>query len=497
MLVNVTRFTDVQDRLATAIKNYLFELTEEIKQYIADDDLWQNHASLRQLHALFLEHYTSSSTSWQKARRRLYDSIASVKVLTINQKSEKSDRLNYSAYKNTEKGRRVIAVGGLTLSRGLTLEGLCVSYFYRNSKAYDTLLQMGRWFGYRPGYSDLCRIWMDPDVQGWFSHIASVIGELRADIRRMHVNKQPPRNFGIRVRSHPDVLMVTAANKMRNAQEVKIEVSFSGYGTETPFLPKSHELNSSNLNKVRDFTKELGQASLNKGRCLWSNVEPIQIVSFLRNLEISTMNMAFVPDMSGDERPLIKFIRDNSIPSLRHWDVCLAQGEGSLIDDLQILCADGTYMNVQARRRQFEKTTSEFTEYLKVNKHRVGEIGDEKVGMSGEEIQAAEHFWSEEVKNDPDKSGKTIPGWAYRHTRAKPLLTIHLIQPVNPENPNSKSAIRIMDADRIESKVLVAVSLSFPKFSENSATYVPYKLNKVALRNIGLLDEENYDNDQD
>lgn len=58
-------------------------------------------------------------------------------------------------------GLRAIVIGGFTLSRGLTLEGLIVSYFYRNSKMYDTLMQMGRWFGYRNNYEELCRIYID------------------------------------------------------------------------------------------------------------------------------------------------------------------------------------------------------------------------------------------------------------------------------------------------------------------------------------------------
>src|SRR5262249_11164975 len=141
MLVNVTRFTDVQGRLSTVMKQFLYELTEEVKQYLADDELWSKHPRLAKLHELWETHYPKPGVSWNKIRKVLYDAIASVKVVTINQKSESTDRLNFGAYKNTEKGRRIVAVGGLTLSRGLTLEGLCSSYFYRNSKAYDTLLQ--------------------------------------------------------------------------------------------------------------------------------------------------------------------------------------------------------------------------------------------------------------------------------------------------------------------------------------------------------------------
>jgi hypothetical protein len=139
-------------------------------------------------------------------------------------------------------------------SLGLTLEGLCVSYFYRNSKAYDTLLQMGRWFGYRPGYDDLCRIWVDPLAKGWYAHLAQVVAELRQDIVRMHANKQPPIRFGMRVRSHPNALIVTAINKMRNASHVEVAVSYSGFGAETPLLPEGQDRNSANLLHVASFS---------------------------------------------------------------------------------------------------------------------------------------------------------------------------------------------------------------------------------------------------
>jgi hypothetical protein len=69
-------------------------------------------------------------------------------------------------------GLTAIAVGGLSLSRGLTIEGLTVSYMYRNTRMYDTLMQMGRWFGYRPGFEDLCRVHLSRDSINWYSHIA-------------------------------------------------------------------------------------------------------------------------------------------------------------------------------------------------------------------------------------------------------------------------------------------------------------------------------------
>ena len=126
--------------------------------------------------------------------------------------SQSPGTLDYNA--NRQDGLNVIAVGGFSLSRGLTLEGLMVSYFMRNSMMYDTLMQMGRWFGYRPGYEDLCRIWMPEAAQGWYEHVAESIEELRGEFRSMEASNATPEEFGLKVRSHPDTLIVTARNKM-------------------------------------------------------------------------------------------------------------------------------------------------------------------------------------------------------------------------------------------------------------------------------------------
>jgi hypothetical protein len=495
MLVNVTRFTDVQERLSNLLKDYLYAITEDIKQYLSDDDLWRNHARLRELHEIWRQQYAGCDVSWDQIRKALYESIASVKVLTINQKSEATDRLNYGAYKKSEKGRRVIAVGGLTLSRGLTLEGLCVSYFYRNSKAYDTLLQMGRWFGYRPGYEDLCRIWMDPDVQEWFSHVANVVGELKLDIRRMHANRQPPSRFGMRVRSHPDALIVTALNKMRNAQEVEVDISYSECGAETPFLPKSADINRENLSRVSDFLSGLPPAVMLGNRCYWREVHASQIAGFLSGLEISAMNMPFMTDMTGSDRPIISFIASNGLERLEYWDVCLPQGEGDPISVLSIMDTDGIKRNICPRRRQFEKVPPG-SDYLKLNKQRVGEISDEKVDLSENDITAAEQEWEEEWKRDSEK-GRTTPGSLYRRYRQRPLLTIHVIEPRDPKE-DSKNKDRMMRAADINSKALVAISLSFPKFEDDEKrARVPYRLNKVALRTMGLISDQEEDEDDE
>ncbi len=494
MLINVTRFTDVQLRLSTVVKQYIYDLTEEVKQYLADDQSWMKHQRLVKLQNTWVEHYSESGVVWDELRKNLYDAIASVKVLTINQKSEASDRLNYNAYKGSTKGRRVIAIGGLTLSRGLTLEGLCISYFYRNSKAYDTLLQMGRWFGYRTGYEDLCKIWMTPIVQSWFAHIAEVVAELRMDVRRMHANNQPPRKFGIRVRSHPESLMVTAMNKMRNAQEVEVNVSFSEYGAETAFLPIRSDWNIENIRTLSEFINTLPPAGRIGSKLLWKKRDAKDIAAFLHKLKISNMNMEFLPNILGGDSPIISFIRNNEIESLQHWDICIPQGEGAEQSQFSIECEDGTVHKICARQRQFEKT-AKGSDYLRVNKQRVGDVSDEKVELSKIQIATADLEWEDARKSDPEK-GVTVPGYMYRRQRLRPLITIHLIEPRDAKE-GSKDQKRMLKTTDIEPQILLAISLSFPRFDGEGKDLVPYRLNKVALRSVGLIPDQDIDDDED
>lgn len=496
MLINVSRFNNVQTRVKEKVQAFCWTLQEEIKQYLLSSS-WKHHSELVYLHALWEHEYGDLEILWDEVRKVLYESVAGISVILINQKSAEEEKLNYSQYKNTLKGRRVIAIGGLTLSRGLTLEGLGVSYFYRNSKAYDTLLQMGRWFGYRPGYEDLFRIWMDRDAQDWYAHIATAVSELRRDFKRMSVNRMQPSQFGIRVKAHPDTLIVTAQNKMRNSDLIEQRISFSAHGTETAYVPRAGKLHAENVQLVSRFIKSkpaISQSSeerwLGGSRYLWTGVGKSRIADFLSELNISGMNIDFLVD---PDRPLIKFIEENNIASLEFWDVCIPQGSGKIVPEINVAILDGTSGYVRCRERQFERVSTK-TEYLKLNKHRVGDSSDEMVGMSQNEIEKARKKWEEEQKDETKKT-KNIPGSMYRQFRSRPLLTIHFIECV----PSLKNPEKMMSPVEVEASVMVAVSLSFPDFDPNAEDddkKVLYRLNKIAVREL-FGDEENEGDDED
>lgn len=151
-----------------------------------------------------------------------------IRVLQLNSKSE--HELDYT---NAVKPK-VIAIGGNVLSRGLTLEGLVTSYYARASLQFDTLLQMGRWFGYRAGYEDLTRVWATPQIQRDYQHLALVEEEVRSSLSVYEEEDLTPADIPVLVRDHIR-LNVTAKNKLGGA--VNRQTSFSGSSSQILKLP--------------------------------------------------------------------------------------------------------------------------------------------------------------------------------------------------------------------------------------------------------------------
>ena len=159
MLVNASRFTGIQNVLKNRLHQHLKAIEDAVRVDGAKVDADLN-PEIAELKRCWGNEYRDAWPEWDSIRQALLPVVASATVIAVN--SSSSESLDYEA--GGENGLTVIAVGGFSLSRGLTLEGLTVSYFLRNSLMYDTLMQMGRWFGYRQNYEDLCRIWMLRDA---------------------------------------------------------------------------------------------------------------------------------------------------------------------------------------------------------------------------------------------------------------------------------------------------------------------------------------------
>ena len=299
MLIHVTRFTAVQNEVRRQVDEYVKRMRQRLTRGIDHEKL---HEELRRLwESDFVP--TSDGVSkvlqegdgkveiptWAEIEAALPDALADIVVKTINGSAK--DALDYVEREAT--GMKVIAIGGDKLARGLTLEGLTTSYFIRTTKMYDTLMQMGRWFGYRPGYLDLCRLYTTPDLIKSFGLIADASEELREEFDAMVAVNGTPDKYGIKVASHAS-LLVTSPMKMRSAQTIKL--SYSGVMVQTVAFRNDEASLRHNLGLADQLFAELkapDESAPSRGRPtkpdafprshLWRDVAADQVINFLRD----------------------------------------------------------------------------------------------------------------------------------------------------------------------------------------------------------------------
>lgn len=462
MLINVSRFVDIQKQIVSLTHSELDEIKRQIRLYakLNVDEACERSGQLLLLRVQWDREFNTGEHTWQQVQAALNESIQPTVVREVNGKAGPAS-IDYKASK--EFGLRIIAVGGNSLSRGLTLEGLSTSYFYRNSQMYDTLLQMGRWFGYRPGYDDLCRVWMTDDAVTWYSHITLATDELRREFKRMRDRGQTPRDFGLRVRAHPDSLIVTARNKMRSAKDVVHYVSFSGVGAETVRLSRSREINDANLRETIAFAErlpaQLRVPARRRWHPFWSGIPKAEIASYLARFNSNSMNFHLQLDAVAE------FVAKSSEPRLQQWDVAIISPQRSAEASIQI----GDLAFYPVERRVVPSTENPGVLLISGTKQRVGSIDDESEGLTDAELAAA--------NREAEKREKTVSGQDYRDTRQRPLLLIYFIRP-----KRKLEDVAAIDPTEF-SEPLVALSLSFPRFNDaGSHQKAIYKVNVVEWR---------------
>lgn len=254
-------------------------------------------------------------------------SAEAARVVVVN--SESDDVLDYSGGEGS-LGERYIAIGGNVISRGLTLEGLVSSFFMRTSKQYDTLMQMGRWFGYRHGYEDLPRVWMTRELEDIFYRLATVEADIREKIR-VYEQEEPditPLDVAVRIRQIPG-LAVTARNKMRSAR--KCSFSFAGEHRQTTRFPhKDSKILKGNWEAAESLVNNaLKSSKLERSGqgILVRDVDRALIEQFLNTYRIHPSHADLVDHKSGANH-LLSYINKrkiNSPKSLVTWNIGIIQ----------------------------------------------------------------------------------------------------------------------------------------------------------------------------
>lgn len=418
MLVNISRFVDVQNIARNHISLYLKTLKDAIKANCSmPDDFSQKNEHMQQLKIILESDFSHTGISWNKLKKELFTSINSIRTFVVNSKSDES--LDYKKYERDGYGLTAIAVGGLSLSRGLTIEGLCISYMYRNTRMYDTLMQMGRWFGYRAGYDDLCKVHLPQDSIDWYSHIATSSEDLRDQILQMRRDRLSPKDFGLYVMSHPDSLLVTAANKMRSAESITVRQNFSEKAVECDLLPNDHLLNDFNINLISNHWKNnfgttdriIEQTEEGKGWYL-KDVDTIKLIAFLNQFKCT-------PNMSEKKYHALKYL-NSIIDTFPFSDIVLVSEQKKTIEH-------DCFLTPKERKAIFLSEEN----CWRVNRGRVGGR-EEHLGLTKLQKENA----MKKAISDAAEKGVQIKKPSdryYRIERNKPLLLIYNLNLVDKE----------------------------------------------------------------
>ncbi|HYF87130.1 Z1 domain-containing protein [Azospirillum sp.] len=285
MLVHVSQRTADQERIANAIRDQL--------------ELWREAERQGQrLEAVLgpaweaMKAGVEAPAADDEVIRASIVVLRQVVVLELN--SVTGENLEY----DEKPGRHIVAVGGNRLSRGLTLEGLTLSYFLRTASMCDTLLQMARWYGFRRGYEDLIRIWTTDGIARWFSELALVEQSLRDSIVTLGRAGRRPDQMAIRLRAHSELLL-TARNKSRTA--LSQQDSWSGEHPQTVLLPLSDRAKLlANCALAEGFIAEVTPSLRRHGGLLARDVAPETVCGFLRSYRIHEDIVAFRSDLLAD-----------------------------------------------------------------------------------------------------------------------------------------------------------------------------------------------------
>jgi len=399
MLINASRFTDVQGRLRSQVADVVGRIRDAVAVDAGKGRAALNNPEIAALHSVWQQEYADDA-DWADVQPRLHEVLVAARVVEVNA-SKRSHALDYD--QGGEHGVTIIAVGGFSLSRGLTLEGLTVSYFLRNSIMYDTFMQMGRWFGYRPGYENLCRVWIPADGIGWYAHIHEAMDDLQSQLKRMELAKATPEHFGLAVLSPPESLIVTARNKMGTGREFPMKVGLAGKMIETTRIRTDHDQLDRNKQAGQALAMAIkasgvGQQDPSRGS-LFSGVSVELIRDFLRSFR------ADASDPLTDPRLIADYIDARAETELRKWDVLFASAQK----------ADATLAHLAKiemlafGRSVGPKDLSDGVLAISGTSRRVGSPGDERVGLTKEQIDAATIAFREERISDGKHVPETLP----------------------------------------------------------------------------------------
>lgn len=418
--------------------------------------------------------------TWEEVKKELKKAVLKTDVRSVHG-TRSTTNLEYHNIaeidyeRNKENGLTVIAVGGSRLSRGITLEGLSISYYIRTTRMYDSLMQMGRWFGYRPGYVDLCRLYTTNQIFEWFNHITMATEEMRNDFDEMTATHQRPKDFKLKVRNHHGLLTITSLNKLHFSED--IEISFSGENPQTYCLMKTKSAIENNFNAFKKLIDTIGlpikenRIETSKGETrylIYPNTNIDAICSFIDSYKIDQPSI--------NNATLSQYIKDQEKGNkIKEWSICIVSNTDDKVfinrfennpDDSRSpkdavmtydLTHNGETITLGCSVRNQPKHTRG-SEYYLIAKNQIDDLKDRQVDLS-----VKTHTTNKDIKEQ-------------RASEKKGLLLIYALDERGTQNVNNAIPI-------------VGYSLHFPRIDDE------IKVSYTATISKGFDDEVMDDDD--
>lgn len=453
MLIHATRFTRVQKAIAEQVGTLLYDVQRTIvygpggrPTSVLDElqELWQRDF-VPTTHAMA----PRVETSWDAVRPHLEAAATRIHIKEVNGRAK--DVLDYWENPN---GLSVIAIGGEKLSRGLTLEGLTVSYYLRASRMYDTLMQMGRWFGYRPGYLDLCRLYTSPELVDWYKHITVASEELRDEFEAMTAMNATPSEYGLKVRTHPKGLTITSVSKMRSGTVMRL--SFAGSLSETVVFYCDDQKNGDNLANLERVIAALPDPERKNeaGNLIWRDVSSDRVLTLLEGWKNH-------PDSRASD------------PGLLTQYIEARNGQGELVDWTLVVIGSGQGQEAQIGRfkvpmtKRRDDADPQDRRYLLPKRHLLSPT-DELLDLTADERELAlEASDRKRIADGKDNDvGKPPSGPFIRKSRSA-TRGLFIVYVLDPSSIAGKGA----------TQPVPGFVISFP--DTDNAEAIEYKVNNV------------------
>lgn len=485
MLIHVSRFIVWQDKIATLVD-------AELKFYQKQIELKSGNL-LKELEAIWKKEFVPTTAkvirdsrdshiytdpeitpiAWTEVEAEIYSVISKMEVRAVHGDKNVAglshhniSPLEYFFSEQQGKYLSVIAVGGNKLSRGLTLEGLTVSYYLRASKMYDTLMQMGRWFGYKPGYMDLCRIFTSDELTRWYKHITIASEEMRRDFDYMYLLKKTPKEFGLKVRTHPGVLKITAANKFRYKKIMYL--SYSGELEQTYQFELDKNKFIKNFDAVIDLIADLGkpiESPLNdfnkKQKFVWRGENNFNsITSFLLKYKIGEEVI--------DTNKMVDYINAQTKKgNLVNWTVALINNSTAKPEDEFEFSGLTTKVGLTDRTN----ISNDPNDY-EVAKYNITDHRHELIDLTVEEVSSAKTQTETDYKEEGKKDMPEMPSRKRIKWQRNSKNGLLLIYPLN------KNCFRspIEKTELISDVPVIGIAVSFPEIENDEK--IEYAVNE-------------------